>query len=566
MSLVARGHHERIGNSHRSPSDPPRPRAPLRSGTPRAVWRPKPGSSRERRARREAHPELRPAHAQRWSCHSSWSRPPRCARADAFGRSWMREEDRGHLDEREPNARHREERQHHAQDHRRAPFAALPKRAHAGRRQPATGEAARMGPVVDRRHHEAHHEHDQRPLPDLRGERRMADPAPIDDQGGQEAEDRARGADGGMPGDRIGDQESDHPRDVEDHERTRRPPVLHHGGAEISDPEHVEEDVEQRAMQVDRGQQRPPPVLRPGQSTRHPELIERARAGRQDVEKAARMENRVGLERQRGDVEHDACADDDAHQIEPPPDETLQPGTVAIEAGIPGAAERALLLADRDELAAARADHRALSLAHGSEVYARRPDRREGARIARTFPTLGSRHRLEEILMFLIRRLVFAAALCLCASAAMAAVKTRVVNYEQGGTPLQGYLAWNDSYPGKRPGVVVVHEWWGHNEHARRQARRLAEAGYTAFALDMYGKGKVTTHPAEAQAFMAEASKDPATMMARFDTARELLARDPHRDPRKMAAIGYCFGGGAVLNAANAGEDLKAVVSFHGAI
>jgi len=168
--------------------------------------------------------------------------------------------------------------------------------------------------------------------------------------------------------------------------------------------------------------------------------------------------------------------------------------------------------------------------------------------------------------MFLIRRLVFAAALCLCASAAMAAVKTRVVNYEQGGTPLQGYLAWNDSYPGKRPGVVVVHEWWGHNEHARRQARRLAEAGYTAFALDMYGKGKVTTHPAEAQAFMAEASKDPATMMARFDTARELLARDPHVDPRKMAAIGYCFGGGVVLNAANAGEDLKAVVSFHGAI
>src|SRR5206468_11947069 len=135
--------------------------------------------------------------------------------------------------------------------------------------------------------------------------------------------------------------------------------------------------------------------------------------------------------------------------------------------------------------------------------------------------------------MLSICRLAMVAACLAVASPAFAEVKTREVEYRQGDTALQGFMAWNDATPGKRPGVVVVHEWWGHNEHARRQARRLAEAGYTAFALDMFGKGKVTTHPAEAQAFMEEAAKDPATMMARFDTALDLLKRNPHVDPFK---------------------------------
>ena len=168
--------------------------------------------------------------------------------------------------------------------------------------------------------------------------------------------------------------------------------------------------------------------------------------------------------------------------------------------------------------------------------------------------------------MFPIRRLALAAALCLYASAALAAVKTREVSYSQGGTPLQGYLAWNDSYKGKRPGVVVVHEWWGHNAHARRQARRLAEAGYVAFALDMFGRGKVTTHPETAQEFVSEAMKDPEAMALRFDTARDLLKKDPHVDPTKIGAIGYCFGGGVVLDRVRAGEDLKAVGVFHGSL
>src|SRR5438094_3745353 len=145
-------------------------------------------------------------------------------------------------------------------------------------------------------------------------------------------------------------------------------------------------------------------------------------------------------------------------------------------------------------------------------------------------------------------------------------VKTREIEYRQDGTVLQGFVAWDDAARGKRPGVLVVHEWWGHNEHARNQARRLAEAGYVGFALDMFGKGKVTTHPQEAQAFVSEVTKDPAVLAARFNAALEQLKRDPHVDPRRLAAIGYCFGGGVVLGMARSGADLAAVVTFHGSL
>src|SRR5438094_5357226 len=98
-------------------------------------------------------------------------------------------------------------------------------------------------------------------------------------------------------------------------------------------------------------------------------------------------------------------------------------------------------------------------------------------------------------------------------------VQTREVEYRQGSTVLKGFIAWSDSVHGKRPGVLVVHEWWGLNEHARNQARRLAEAGYVGFAIDMYGNGKTTTHPQDAQAFATEATKDPAVLAARFNAA-----------------------------------------------
>jgi dienelactone hydrolase len=168
--------------------------------------------------------------------------------------------------------------------------------------------------------------------------------------------------------------------------------------------------------------------------------------------------------------------------------------------------------------------------------------------------------------MRIARALALAAAFAALASPAFAAVRSKVVDYEQDGVQLQGYLAWNDAAKGKRPGVVVVHEWWGHNAHARRAADRLAEAGYVAFALDMYGKGKVTTHPEEAQAFIAEATKDPAVVTARFKAALAVLMQDPNVDQARIGAIGYCFGGAVVIGMARAGAQLKAAGTFHAAL
>jgi len=162
------------------------------------------------------------------------------------------------------------------------------------------------------------------------------------------------------------------------------------------------------------------------------------------------------------------------------------------------------------------------------------------------------------------RVFTIAAALLALTSGVSAAVRTKDVEYRQGDTVLQGFFAWDDAAKGRRPGVLVVHEWWGHNEHARNQSKRLAQAGYVGFALDMYGKGKVATHPKDAEAFMTEAVKDPAVMTARFNAALAELKRDPHVDPEKIAAIGYCFGGGVVLAMARSGADLDAVVTFHG--
>jgi dienelactone hydrolase len=152
------------------------------------------------------------------------------------------------------------------------------------------------------------------------------------------------------------------------------------------------------------------------------------------------------------------------------------------------------------------------------------------------------------------------------ATGCSAAIQSRVVDYEHAGVPLQGYIAWSDAAKGKRPGVIVVHEWWGHNQHARSAADRLARAGYVAFALDMFGKGRVTTHPESAQAFVAQSMQDATLIPGRFSAALQLLKSDPLVDPTRIGALGYCFGGAVVLGMARAGEDLKAVATFHGAL
>lgn len=161
-----------------------------------------------------------------------------------------------------------------------------------------------------------------------------------------------------------------------------------------------------------------------------------------------------------------------------------------------------------------------------------------------------------------------AAALTLAAASitAQAELRTETIEYTLDGQTFSGYMAWDDEADGKRPGVLVVHEWWGHNDFAREQAEKLAAAGYTAFALDMYGEGKLAEHPDTAQAFMKEATKNPEQIKARFMKAKELLQNHDSVDASKIAAQGYCFGGAVVLNMARMGVDLDGVVSYHGAL
>ena len=131
---------------------------------------------------------------------------------------------------------------------------------------------------------------------------------------------------------------------------------------------------------------------------------------------------------------------------------------------------------------------------------------------------------------------------------------------------LKGYLAYNDSIKGKRPGVLVVHEWWGNNDYSRMRADMLAKLGYVAFAVDMYGEGKVADTPADAGKLAGGVMSDMNGMKSRFLAALEQLRKNKAVDPTRIAAIGYCFGGGVALNMACAGADLKGVVSFHGSL
>ncbi|MFZ2198242.1 MAG: dienelactone hydrolase family protein [Thermodesulfovibrionales bacterium] len=145
-------------------------------------------------------------------------------------------------------------------------------------------------------------------------------------------------------------------------------------------------------------------------------------------------------------------------------------------------------------------------------------------------------------------------------------IKGKEVTYKSGDTVMKGYLAYDKNVKTKRPGLLVVHEWWGHNEYTRKRARMLAEMGYVALAVDMYGEGKQAMHPDDAGKFSSEVMKDFDTAKARFSAAMDFLGKQPMVDPAEIAAIGYCFGGGVVLNMARQGVDLKGVASFHGGL
>jgi dienelactone hydrolase len=145
-------------------------------------------------------------------------------------------------------------------------------------------------------------------------------------------------------------------------------------------------------------------------------------------------------------------------------------------------------------------------------------------------------------------------------------ISGKTVEYSAQGVVMKGYLAYDENIKGRRSGVLVVHEWWGLNEYARKRARMVAELGYTALAVDMYGDGKQAMHPDDAKKFSSELMKNFDDAKARFTAAMEFLKQQPNVDPTRIAAIGYCTGGGVVLNMARQGVDLKGVASFHGSL
>lgn len=149
---------------------------------------------------------------------------------------------------------------------------------------------------------------------------------------------------------------------------------------------------------------------------------------------------------------------------------------------------------------------------------------------------------------------------------AVPSIKEHAVSYSADSVNMNGFVAYDESSEAKRPVVLVVHDWWGLNDYAKKRARQLAELGYLAFAIDMYGNGITADNPEQAGKLAGPFYQDPAMAKKRFDAALEKIKTFPQADTNQIAAIGYCFGGAQVLNMAKLGEKLKAVVSFHGNI
>lgn len=154
----------------------------------------------------------------------------------------------------------------------------------------------------------------------------------------------------------------------------------------------------------------------------------------------------------------------------------------------------------------------------------------------------------------------------LLASIAGAGVKTQAVTYSQGETTLEGFLAWDDAITAKRPGILVIHQWMGLTDNERMRAEMLAKLGYVALAVDVYGKGVRPASAQEAGALAGKYKGDRGLLRARVVAGLEELRRNPLVDPRRIAAIGYCFGGTAAIELARSGADVAGVVSFHGGL
>ncbi len=165
-----------------------------------------------------------------------------------------------------------------------------------------------------------------------------------------------------------------------------------------------------------------------------------------------------------------------------------------------------------------------------------------------------------------MRKRVLVLVFCLLAGKVQAALKSEAVLYKQNGVTCEGYLAYDDAAKGKRPGILVVHEWTGLGPYAKRRSDELAQMGYVAFAIDMYGKGVRAKDHNEAAQLSGIYRNDRKLMRERALAGLEILKKNPLVDPGKIAAIGYCFGGTTALEIARSGAGLLGVISFHGGL
>lgn len=167
---------------------------------------------------------------------------------------------------------------------------------------------------------------------------------------------------------------------------------------------------------------------------------------------------------------------------------------------------------------------------------------------------------------FLQSLLMGFAVLLLCASPVRAEIKSEVLEYRVGDRVFKGQLVYDDKIDSKRPGVLVVHEWYGLNDYARTRARMLAELGYVALAVDMYGDARNASSVEEASQWAGALKNDRREMRARINAAYGALAGHSNVDRSRIAVMGYCFGGTVALELARSGADIKGAVSFHGGL